>query len=310
MTRIRASVATGGTAAPLPSKTRSSGSSCEASRAPSRTLRQERSACEPSPCPPAADGRHAGERRGLEMVGGCVPARAGEREQVVERRRRLDELRLGRPAAAHRHDDDPAVAGEQARDVPGHRRLSDPLPQADHRERRRRRPARAAADRSGSRRRRTAARARARAKPTASAPAARAPARRRGRPRDPPRPRRARRPAERRSRRHPAASPSRRRAARRRRRTAAPRAHRARPARSARRRSGRARAGSRRAHLVLDPRRVLLVRLRVGRELDDLLLPVERVATPDVDVRCPRPRRRCNRASLCRAAATRRPSRR
>ena len=66
-----------------------------------------------------------------------MPARAGEREQVVERRRRLDELRLGRPAAAHRHDDDAAVAGEHARDVPGHRRLPDPLAQADHGERRR-----------------------------------------------------------------------------------------------------------------------------------------------------------------------------
>src|SRR5204862_5092330 len=38
-------------------------------------------------------------------------------------------------------------------------------------------------------------------------------------------------------------------------------------------------------HLALDPRRVLLVRLRLGRELDDALLAVERVAAPDVDVR-------------------------
>ena len=71
------------------------------------------------------------------MVGSGVPARAGEREQVVERRRRLDELRLRRPAAAHRHDDDTAVAGEDARNVPRHRGLPDPLAQADHGERRR-----------------------------------------------------------------------------------------------------------------------------------------------------------------------------
>src|SRR6266487_1214350 len=37
--------------------------------------------------------------------------------------------------------------------------------------------------------------------------------------------------------------------------------------------------------LALDARRVLLVGERVQRELDDLLLPVERVPPPDVDVR-------------------------
>src|SRR6185437_1809053 len=93
------------------------------------------------------------------------------------------------------------------------------------------------------------------------------------------------RPAERHSRRSPVASPSSRRATRRRRGTAAPPAHRARPAHSARRRSGRSPARSCRAHLVLDPRRVFLVRLRVGRELDDPLLLVERIAAPDVHVR-------------------------
>src|SRR5579862_3903035 len=141
-----------------------------------------------------------------------------------------------------------------------------------------------AADRTESPTRRTATRARARATPTASARAARAPARRRGRRRDPRPPRRASRRAARRSRRRRAASPSHRREAPRRRRTATRRARRARPARSARRRSVRAHA-SRRAHLVLDPGRVLLVRLRLGRELDDPLLFVERVLPPDVDMR-------------------------
>ena len=70
------------------------------------------------------------------MVGSGVPAGAGERDQVVERRRRLDELRLRRSAAAHRHDDDATVAGEDAGDVARHRGLPDPLAQADHRERR------------------------------------------------------------------------------------------------------------------------------------------------------------------------------
>ena len=171
-----------------------------------------------------------------------MPARAREREQVVEGRRRLDELGLRRPASPHRNDDDATVAGEDTRDVPGHRSLPDPLPEADHSERRRPRPDRGAAGRSGSRRRRTAARARAPARPRACAPAARAPARRRGRPRDPPRPRRrrrGRRRAGRHSRRHRAASRSLPRAAHPPPRTAAPRAHRARPARSARRRSGR-----------------------------------------------------------------------
>jgi hypothetical protein len=67
-----------------------------------------------------------------------VPARAREREQVVERRGRLHELRLRRPAASHRHDDDPPVGGEDAGDVPRHGRLADPLAEPDHGERGRR----------------------------------------------------------------------------------------------------------------------------------------------------------------------------
>ena len=65
-----------------------------------------------------------------------MAARTGEREQVVQRRRRLDELRLRGAASAHRDDDDPTVAGENARHVPVHGCLPDPLAQADHGERR------------------------------------------------------------------------------------------------------------------------------------------------------------------------------
>ncbi len=64
-----------------------------------------------------------------------MPAGAGELEQVVERRRHLDELGLGRAAATHRDDDDTAVAGEEPRDVTRHRGLPDPLAEADHCER-------------------------------------------------------------------------------------------------------------------------------------------------------------------------------
>ena len=173
------------------------------------------------------------------MVGRGVPSRTREREQIVERRRRLDQLRLGRPAATHRHDDDTAVAGENARDMAGHGRLPDALAEADHGERRR-------LDRLE--RRRVEAEVGADVRQP-ERERARRPEQALPRPehrlvgevdtRDPPPPRRARRRAERRSRRRRAASPSRRRAARRRRRTAAPRARRARPARSARRRSGR-----------------------------------------------------------------------
>src|SRR5207302_152537 len=67
--------------------------------------------------------------------------------------------------------------------------------------------------------------------------------------------------------------------------TGAPRARRERPTHSARRRSTPRHVRSRRTHLVLDPRRVLLVCLRIGRELDDALLPMEWVAAPHVDVR-------------------------
>ena len=107
----------------------------------SSTFDRERSAREPTAGPPAADRRNARERRSLEVVGGGVAPGTGEREQVVERRRRLEQLRLGRPAPSHRHDHDTAVAERSARDVPRDGGLPDPLAEADHRERRRARPA-------------------------------------------------------------------------------------------------------------------------------------------------------------------------
>ena len=212
-----------------------------------------------------------------------MAAGARERDELLDAGRRLDQLGLGRPAPPHRHDDDVAVAGEQPREVRRDRGLADPLAGADHGDRRARRSPRRRAGRSGSRRRCRRARPRARARPSGSGRPGRAPARRRGRRR--PRRRRSRRRAARRSRRPPAAS-------------------RCRPTRIAPTHSygssserapddvGRVlavdqghRPHRRRRHLVLDPRGVLLVLERLEVELDDPLLPVERVAPPDGDVR-------------------------
>ena len=63
---------------------------------------------------------------------------ARQLEERVERRRGLGDLRLGRPAAAHRDDDDVAVAREQPRDVARDRGLPDALARPDHGERRQR----------------------------------------------------------------------------------------------------------------------------------------------------------------------------
>ena len=64
-----------------------------------------------------------------------MPPGAREREQVVDTRRHLDDLRLGRPAAPHRHDEHVPVAREQPRHVAGDRRLADALARPDHRQR-------------------------------------------------------------------------------------------------------------------------------------------------------------------------------
>ena len=56
----------------------------------------------------------------------------GERNELVDGRRRLDHLRLGRAAAAHRDHDHVTVAGEQPREMSGDRGLPDALAGADH----------------------------------------------------------------------------------------------------------------------------------------------------------------------------------
>ena len=67
-----------------------------------------------------------------------MPSRSGQLQQAVERRRGLDQLRLGGAAAAHRDDDELPVAGEHARELARERRLPDPLAGADHGQRRQR----------------------------------------------------------------------------------------------------------------------------------------------------------------------------
>jgi len=84
----------------------------------------------------AADRRHSCEHRDLEVVGGGMLPRLGARDQILDRRRSLDELRLRRAAAPHRDDDDVAVACEEAREVNRDRRLPDALTGADHGDRR------------------------------------------------------------------------------------------------------------------------------------------------------------------------------
>ncbi len=81
-------------------------------------VRDERRTGHPAAGTPAADRRHAGEQRRLEMVGRGVPPAAGERDEIVERRRRLDQLRRRGAAPPHRDDDDTPVAGERAATAP------------------------------------------------------------------------------------------------------------------------------------------------------------------------------------------------
>ena len=88
-----------------------------------RDVRDEDRAGEAAARAPAADRRHAGERGDLEVVGRRVPPGARALDELVERRRRLDDLGLGRAAAAHRDDDDAPVAREEPREMRGHRGL-------------------------------------------------------------------------------------------------------------------------------------------------------------------------------------------
>ncbi len=62
--------------------------------------------CETAAATAAADRRHAGQCRGLEVIRCGVKARARDAEQVSDGRSHLDELGLGRPPATHRNDDD------------------------------------------------------------------------------------------------------------------------------------------------------------------------------------------------------------
>ena len=67
-TRIRRSVATGGMAAPLPSKITRSGARAAASRAPADDVRDRDGAGQPAARASAADRRHPGDGRRLEVV--------------------------------------------------------------------------------------------------------------------------------------------------------------------------------------------------------------------------------------------------
>ena len=261
---------------------RASGSSDAASRAPSSTFDDERRAGHAAAGTPAADRRHARKRRGLEMIRRRVTARTRERDELLDRRRRLDELGLRGPAAAHRDDDDASVAREQACDVPCHCGLADalavPITAID-----------------GSSNGWNVGGSKRKSAPTYGSPSARnarrelqAQLRRQhrlvGQVDDDLRVVRAI--ARRSARRSPArraASPSRRSASRRRTRTAAPRARRGRRpivlAVDDRDRPHRFEVTSPRSAPCTSRRSCL------GRELDDALLPVEWVLAPDVDVR-------------------------
>ena len=155
-------VSIGGRAAPLPSKSTSSGSSSSALRAPCVDVRGEDGAGEAAAAAPAADRRHARQRRRLEVVGRRVPAGVESSSSASSVGGDLGDLGLGRPAASHRDDDDAARprASSDAR-VGRDRRLADPLAGAHDADRGQRERLEAPAARSGSRRPRTAVRARA-----------------------------------------------------------------------------------------------------------------------------------------------------
>ena len=98
-----------------------------------RHVRLERRAREAAAHAPAADRPDARDHRVLQVVGGGVLAALRDRDQLVERRRRLRDPRLGRPAAAHA--DDHGVGAElaqQRRPVAGHGRLAGALAGGDH----------------------------------------------------------------------------------------------------------------------------------------------------------------------------------
>ena len=89
-----------------------------------------------APTPAAPHRGDADDRRGLEVIRRRVPAGTGELDQGLDRRGHGDDLRRGRAAAAHRHDDDVPIACEQAREMPGDGGLADPLARSGDRDRR------------------------------------------------------------------------------------------------------------------------------------------------------------------------------
>ena len=95
-------------------------------------VRDEDRAGEAATSPATADRRHAGQRRDLEVVGRGMAPGARALDELGERRRRLDDLRLSRSAATHRHHDDAAVVREETCEMRRYRGLPDALARADH----------------------------------------------------------------------------------------------------------------------------------------------------------------------------------
>ncbi len=85
----------------------------------------------------AADRRHAGRRAAISRWSEAAwrPVRESATRSSTVGRRSISSG-VARPAAAHRDDDDVAVAGEQRGEMRGDRGLADALARTDHRDRR------------------------------------------------------------------------------------------------------------------------------------------------------------------------------
>ena len=117
VTRSRLSAATGGMAAPLPSSTTRSGDSDRATATPSNTFDTATAPASPPPQrrhPMVTTPATTAVSRWSEAA--CRPRRR-QLEQRVDGRPDAHDLRLGRPAAAHRDDDDLARPRERASDM-------------------------------------------------------------------------------------------------------------------------------------------------------------------------------------------------
>ena len=147
-THSAASQATGGTTEPLPSNTASAAPLVSTSGSAARTLSSNGAPGQAAAAAAAAHGAHAGEHGVLVAVAGGVTAgaRGGEQLGGAEPVAAGDQLGLGRPAAAHGHDEHAAVGAqarvEAARQPAAHRRLPHALAGADDAERRHRGDAR------------------------------------------------------------------------------------------------------------------------------------------------------------------------